>query len=1049
MNNSNNNQDAQSFLSVPSDSAEQFPLLSPQRSNSPLSIMSDQLNPQPIQQSNTGTSNLGSFRSRTRAGTLPSRFNANSLAPPTSNASSSNSAISPNFNAYDPNSLNIETLSISNSTNGSNFANGTQTGRPRLRSGSLLGLSESNSIWSTDQQPISSATSTNQTAPALSTVNFMSDRSSPTGAINNQSRLSISPTKTQFQNAPVLDDSLNRVDVNRARAYSTNNALINDSSTDFYLQNFLTLDEEKSYQSPNQQTQQNNQIIQDPQQQIQQQQILPQQQQHQGFGNRPRAQTYQNGADASLPIQYNFASNSIFETPEYEKSQSHIAQHSFLKDQPLLLDDIDPRFLNCTSTYQDPSLGPTNTLFLSNLPPQAVSPLSLANLLIKFGKLSSVRILKGNENAIVEFENIDSAMQAKAQLNHQELMPGFACLVGFAKLLPATQIQPTVGLNDGSPGSLSSQPSQEFNLQQQQPNQQSQNQSQQSFVPQILVQQEDHAYSAPVTINEEPQTLEHMVKDLYQAVKKLGIAENSGTIQSIVNRSLDYEGFSNDFGPLPEPLPIREYDAPKLRETRKLIDSNSLTQFDIEELSIAMLDELPELSSDYLGNTIVQKLFEFSSESIKCIMLKEVAPFLAQMGIHKNGTWSAQKMITVADTPIQKRIVAESLKPYCVPLLNDQFGNYVIQCSLKFGSPWNDFIFEVILARFWEIAQNRFGARAVRACLESHEATVEQTALISAAIILHAEHLAINQNAALLITWFLDTCTLPNRHVLLAPRLIPHLAQLCTHKLASLTVLKILNHRGENDAKGLILNAIFGVQDGNTQDESSSRPPETLEQILHDNVHGATFIFKVISNPLLESDTRQHVISQVRRVLLELNVSSYQGYKRLMDEVGLSNRGDNNRHNRTHSNGGSNGRKNRQNKSSPQGIYNRRSTPNGGFRNQQLPPSLISPSQPQQYLPQQGFYEDPQQQPIMNDYQNQFYSSQIVPPLPQAQVPFNGFYNGDNLGSFDPQPKQVRAPLQQPSGFEDPFVANPYNNGPNDRNIYQQQPQYGYGAAQF
>lgn len=1049
----NNNQDAASFLSVPSDGLEQpFPSLSPQRSSSPNSIMSEQSNAQSLQQSNTSTSNLGSFRTRTRAGTLPSRFNSNTLAPPLQSATNQpppSSSISPSFNAYDPTTLGLETLSISGSSptinNGfvnSSNATAQATGRPRLRSGSLLGLSESNSIWSNDQ-PTSTQGLQGQTTSSLASVNFMSDANSPIRefpATTASSRLSVSPTKTQFQ-SQMLDDNSTRVDINRARAYSTNNVLVNEPPTSFYLQNFVTLEEEKLMQQPPPQQQQLHQ------------------QQHYGndFTPRPRAQTFQNGVDSPLPIQYNFTPNRIVETPEYDDGQQlphPPVQHSFLKDQPLLLDDIDPRCLNWTSTYQDPSLGPTNTLFLSNLPPQAVSPLSLANLLIKFGKLSSVRILKGNENAIVEFDTIDSAMQAKAQLNHQELMPGFACLIGFAKLLSSQQQQqPSLVINDEVQTIGGSQPQQQDFSQQQQ------------FPPQIHVQHDESLYTPPVTISEEPLKLTEMLNEIFNAVKKLGVKSTSGTVESIVKNSLTYKGFDNDFGPLPEPLPVREYDAPKLRETRKLIDANSLSQFDIEELSVAMLDELPELASDYLGNTIVQKLFEYSSESIKYIMLKEVSPFLAQMGIHKNGTWSAQKMISVADTPIQKVAVAKSLKPYCVPLFNDQFGNYVIQCSLKFGSPWNDFIFEVILAKFWDIAQNRFGARAVRACLESHEASVEQTALISAAIILHAEHLAINQNAALLITWFLDTCTLPNRHILLAPRLVPHLAQLCTHKLASLTVLKILNHRGENEAKNMILGAIFGpVATSENGDVDSPRPPEILEQILHDNAHGATFIFKVISNPLLEPEVRQHVVSQVRRVLLELNVSSYQGYKRLMDEVGLSNRGDGNRHNRTLSNGGgSNGRKGRQNKTSPQGPYNnRRSTPNG-YRTQP-PPSLISPPQPPSFIQNQGYYDD--QQSLINEFQTQqqFYQPYSAPQQQSQPHPMQSnmgsYFTGENLGSFDnsnPFPNNMRPqqPQQQGPIFDDPFMINQINSitkpaYENDRSIYQQQqPQYGFGTAQY
>ena len=142
-------------------------------------------------------------------------------------------------------------------------------------------------------------------------------------------------------------------------------------------------------------------------------------------------------------------------------------------------------------------------------------------------------------------------------------------------------------------------------------------------------------------------------------------------INSLIKKSLNHRGTSDtqNFGPLPEPLSVREFDPPKLRELRKSIDSNLFSDLEIEQLAIAMLDELPELSSDYLGNTIVQKLFEHSSDIIKDIMLRKTSKYLTSMGVHKNGTWACQKMITMAHTPRQIMQVMQGVKDYCTPLI--------------------------------------------------------------------------------------------------------------------------------------------------------------------------------------------------------------------------------------------------------------------------------------------------------------------------------------------------------------------------------------------
>jgi protein JSN1 len=294
-----------------------------------------------------------------------------------------------------------------------------------------------------------------------------------------------------------------------------------------------------------------------------------------------------------------------------------------------------------------------------------------------------------------------------------------------------------------------------------------------------------------------------------------------------------------------------------------------------------MLPEVAELSSDYLGNTVVQKLYEYCSESTKEEMLREIAPHLAKIGIHKNGTWAAQKIIDVARTsPTLQKMVVDALAPYSVGLFHDQFGNYVMQGCLRYGAPVNNFIFEAMLSRLWDLAQGRFSARAMRACLESHYATKDQQRMVAAAIALHSVQLATNQNGALLLTWFLDTCNFPRRRTILAPRLVPHLVHLCTHKVAYLTVLKIINQRNEPEARDTVLQALF-----------FSPNDQVLEDILADQNSGATLIFKVLTTPFFDEKIRADVVQNVRNVLLRIKAQPAQGYKRLMDEVNLSTRG--------------------------------------------------------------------------------------------------------------------------------------------------------------
>ena len=199
-----------------------------------------------------------------------------------------------------------------------------------------------------------------------------------------------------------------------------------------------------------------------------------------------------------------------------------------------------------------------------------------------------------------------------------------------------------------------------------------------------------------------------------------------------------------------------------------------------------------------------------------------------------------------------------------------------VRCCLRFGAPATDFLFDAMVDRLWEIAQGRFGARSMRACLESSHITISQQRRIATAIILNSIPLATNPNGALLLTWLLDTSNFPSRYNLLAPRFTPHLSHLCTHKLASLTVLRIVNQKVEPEASIQIVEALF-----------SSPGDHVLTDVLGDQVNGVAVVHKILTSPFIDTNQRPSYVEATKRVLIELKVIATQAYRRLIEEVGL------------------------------------------------------------------------------------------------------------------------------------------------------------------
>lgn len=200
----------------------------------------------------------------------------------------------------------------------------------------------------------------------------------------------------------------------------------------------------------------------------------------------------------------------------------------------------------------------------------------------------------------------------------------------------------------------------------------------------------------------------------------------------------------------------------------------------------------------------------------------------------------------------------------------------VCRCCLRFGAPATDFLFDAMVDRLWEIAQGRFGARSMRACLESSHITLNQQRRIATAVILNSIPLATNPNGALLLTWLLDTSSFPSRYNLLAPRFTPHLSHLCTHKLASLTVLRIVNQKVEPEASKQIVEALF-----------NSPGDHVLTDVLGDQVNGVAVVHKILTSPFVDPAKRPSYVEATKRVLIELKVIATQAYRRLIEEVGL------------------------------------------------------------------------------------------------------------------------------------------------------------------
>lgn len=576
---------------------------------------------------------------------------------------------------------------------------------------------------------------------------------------------------------------------------------------------------------------------------------------------------------------------------------------------------------------------PTRALWIGSIP-STTTTAQLLSVFQPFGPVESARVLTHKNCGFINFERLDDAVRARSLLNGRDVLgvQVGAVRVGFAKV-PSKMSLEEAQYGDGFNGVSAAGAEQLDALK----GAACVSGERQAAVPQDISsyrsqlaldllhgQQARHqGHDEPVAVDQrtalalsQTHSAQHSglsasnsivpssdkggvplptemrprasVTDLQLLMEALSASEDPQTIQDHVAAVSQFRPpatYYTSIPPVNDTPGSKRFDTMKLREMRKAIEQGQYSSADVDNLAVSLLDSIVDLASDYIGNTLVQKFFERCSESVKTAMLELVGPHLASIGVHKNGTWAAQKIIDTSQQPGQKALIAHHLRPFLPPLLLDQFGNYVVQCVLPYcsepeaGTPHrcgSDFVFDAVIDRCWEIAQGRFGARSIRACLESPHATPLQKKRVAVAIILNSVPLATSPNGSLLLTWLLENSGLPGRFRLLAPRFTPHIAHLCTHKLASATVLRLVNQRLEPGAAHKILDALF-----------NSPGDVVLDEVLGEKVHGSQFVTKLLAAQQLEPERRHMYAEQTKKIVTSRGYTSVPAYRKLVEDLDL------------------------------------------------------------------------------------------------------------------------------------------------------------------
>ncbi|PIA12687.1 ARM repeat-containing protein, partial [Coemansia reversa NRRL 1564] len=467
------------------------------------------------------------------------------------------------------------------------------------------------------------------------------------------------------------------------------------------------------------------------------------------------------------------------------------------------------------------AMQPTRALWIGNIAAAAAAE-QLGSVFARFGEIESARVLNHKNCGFVNFVRLEDAVRAKQAMNGKSI-DGAVVRIGYAKVPPA-KTEAALKLRNPVPA------------------------------------------AAPLTASGARAEAAASCGTTQRGLGSDGALEPG--VSLAVNEDLVAFPYAPHLPQVPPPAVVIRADGDsspgrlpqipqaRLRELRRQLDAAAVPRDTLECITAELLPHAVDLCTDYVGNVLVQRMAERGSPSLRLELVRRIAPHMAAIGVHKNGTWAVQKLIDCADAPAQRRLIVRALRPYVPQLLLDQLGNYVVQGCLGFGAPTDSFVFDAIHARCLDVAQGRFGARAVRTCLESPHASRMQQKLVAVSLVTNAAALATNANGHLLMNWLLDSSRFAGRFRVLAHQLAPHLRYLATHKLGASTVTKLVDQSHEPDARDLILNTLFYNPD-----------PTVLADVLADQSQGVHVVLRVLQGSAIGDAEKTRLADRLRPVL--------------------------------------------------------------------------------------------------------------------------------------------------------------------------------------
>jgi len=204
---------------------------------------------------------------------------------------------------------------------------------------------------------------------------------------------------------------------------------------------------------------------------------------------------------------------------------------------------------------------------------------------------------------------------------------------------------------------------------------------------------------------------------------------------------------------------------------------------------------------DNFGHYAIEALFATSGDDQRLFLVMNLAPSIAVVSCHKQGSFSIQAMMDSLRSGPEIETLVEALSKHVMQIILNCSGHYVILRFLsKFGWPYTRFVHRALVGHCYDFSTDHYGLRVMKAAVDAGPHS--QLTNVFNCIVKHTNTLVENQYGNYIIQHLLDVCPLPITNTI-KEKLSGKFVRYSKQKFSSNVVEKVIRHSNKETEKRL------------------------------------------------------------------------------------------------------------------------------------------------------------------------------------------------------------------------------------------------------